>query len=148
MCIVLAFSWLFCGLGLDLSPKNEKEEIEKLCSKIPVLSEYTTVLESHVKLRYLKNISVVGIGPFKISCEQFNTECLPPIEQSDLFGYLVLQTSYYTKDQFKNYKSLEAYNQVVSRFVTLVSRKIISGKYVVAAKVRHSQRMNDPLVNV
>ena len=25
---------------------------------------------------------------------------------------------------------------------------IISGKYVVAAKVRHSQRMNDPLVNV
>lgn len=148
MCIVLAFSWLFCGLGLDLSPKNEKEEIEKLYSKIPVLSEYATVLESHVKLRYLKNISVVGIDPFKISCEQFNTECLPPIEQSDLFGYLVLQTSYYTKDQFKNYKSLEAYNQVVSGFVALVSRKIISGKYVVAAKVRHSQRMNDPLVNV
>ena len=26
--------------------------------------------------------------------------------------------------------------------------KIISGKYVVVAKVRHSQRMNDPLVNV
>ena len=94
-------------------PKNEKEEIDKLCRKIAVVSEYSTVLESHVKLRYLKKISVVGIEPFKMPCEQFNTECLLPIEQSDLFGYLVLQTSYYTKDQFQNYKSLEAYNQVV-----------------------------------
>ena len=133
---------------MDLSPKNEKEEIEKLCSKIAVVSEYATVLESHVKLWYLKKISVVGIEPFKIPCEQFSTECLLPIEQSDLFGYLVLQTSYYTKDQFQNYKSLEAYNQVVTGFVASVGGKIISRKYVVAAKGRHSQRMNDPLVNV
>ena len=123
---------------MDFSPKNEREEIEKFCSKIPVLSEYATVLESHVKLRYVKKISVVGIDPFKIPCEQFNTECLLPIEQSDLFGYLVLLTSYYTKDQSKTYKSLEAFNQVVSGFVALVSEKIISGKYVVAAKVSHS----------
>ena len=83
---------------MDLSPENEKDETEKLWSKIPVLSEYATVLESHVKLRCLKKISVVGIDLIKIPCEQFNTEGLPPIEQSDLFGYLVLQTSYYTKD--------------------------------------------------
>ena len=105
-------------------------------------------MESHVKLRYLKKISVLGIDPFIFPCEEFNPECLPPIEQSDLFGYLVLQTSYYTNDQFKNYRSLEAYNQVVSGFVASVGGRIISGKYVVAAKVRHSQRMNDPLVNV
>ena len=54
----------------------------------------------------------------------------------------------YTNDQFKNYKSLEAYNQVVSGFVASVQGKVISGNYVVAAKVRHSQHMNDPLVNV
>lgn len=48
-----------------------------------------------------------------------------------------MKTSYYTKDQFKNCKSLEAYNQVVSGFVASVSGKIISTKYVVAAKVRH-----------
>ena len=59
---------------MDLSPKNEREEIEKFCSKIPVLSEYATVLESHVKLRYVKKISVLGIDPFKIPCEQFNTD--------------------------------------------------------------------------
>ena len=102
---------------MDLSPKIEEEEIKKFSSKIPVLSEYALALESHVTLRYQKKISVVGIDHFIIPCEEFNPECLPPIEQSDLFGYLVLQRSYYTNDQFKNYRSLEAYNQVVSGFV-------------------------------
>ena len=120
---------------MDLSPKIEEEEVEKLGSNILMLWEYATALESRVKLRYLKKISVVGIDPFIIPCEQFNPECLPAIEQSDLFGYLVLQTSYYTNDQFKYY-SLEAYNQVVSGFVASVKGKIISGKYVVVAKVR------------
>ena len=46
-----------------------------------------------------------------------------PIKQSDLFGYVVMKTSYYTKDQFKNCKSLEAYNQVVSGFVASVSER-------------------------
>jgi len=36
----------------------------------------------------------------------------------------------------------------VSGFLASVQGKVISGKYVVVAKVRHSQRMNDPLVNV
>ena len=126
---------------MDLSPKIEEKEVEKLGSNIPMLSEYATALESRVKLRYLKKISVVGIDPFIIPCEQFNPECLPAIEQSDLFGYLVLQTSYYTNDQFKNYRSLEAYNQVVSGFVASVKGKIISGKYVVVATVCRDGRV-------
>ena len=36
----------------------------------------------------------------------------------------------------------------MSGFVASVEGKMISGKCVVVAKVRHSQRMNDPLVNV
>ena len=100
-----------------------------------MVSECGTPLESHVQLRYLKKISVVGIDPFIIPCEEFNPECLPPIEQSNLFGYLVLQKSYYTNHQFKNYGSPEDYNQVVSGFLASVGGKVISGKYVVAAKV-------------
>ena len=39
--------------------------------------------------------------------------------------------------------------QVVETSVTASVRgKIISGMYVVVAKIRHSQQMNDPLVNV
>ena len=116
---------------------------------VPVLSKYATSLESHVKERYLKKIENIGIDPLSIPSEEFDPECLPPVEQSDLFSYLVLTTSHYTNDQFKNYKSLEAYNQVVSGVVASVRGKIVAGgKHVVIAKVRHSQRMNDSLVEL
>ena len=59
-------------------------------------------------------------NPFIIPCEQLYPESLPAIEQSDLFGFLVLQTSYYTNYQFKKYTSLETYNQVVSGFMALL----------------------------
>ena len=147
ICIVFAFFGLFCEFSMDSSQENGKDEIEKLSRKIPVLSEYAASLESHIKPRYLRKISTVGVDPANIPCDQFSPECLPPIKQSDLFSYLVLQTSFYTNDQFKNFKSLEVYNQVVSGFVASVKDNMISGKYVVVAKVCHSQRMNDPLVN-
>ena len=46
-----------------------------------------------------------------------------PIEQSDLFSFLVLETS----DQWS---------------------KLVPEKDVISAKVRQSQQMNDPLVDV
>ncbi|CAH1263887.1 MRPL4 [Branchiostoma lanceolatum] len=115
---------------------------------VPVLSEYALSLESHVKRRYIEKIAIIDIDPVTVPCHQFVRQCLPPVEQSDLFSYLVLQTSHYTNEQFKNYKSLEAYNHVVSGFIAEVKGKIIAGKYVVVAKVRHSQRMNDAPADV
>ena len=50
-----------------------------------------------------------------------------------------------TNKQFKTFKSLEAYNQIVSGFLTSVQGAEIVNKIVVVAKDRHSQRMNDPL---
>ena len=64
----------------------------------------------------------------------------------DLLSFLVLETSYYSKDQFKAFRSLEAYNQLVSGFVSLVKGHKMGNKYIVLGKVRHSQRMNDPCV--
>lgn len=58
------------------------------------------------------------------------------------------ETSYYTKQQVKAFKSLEAFNQMVSGFVTSVRGLMISGKFVVVAKVCQSHRKNDPLVNI
>lgn len=66
----------------------------------------------------------------------------------DLLSYLVLDTSFYTAKQFKAFKSLEAYNQMVSGFTTSVQGKVIAGKYVVLAKMHHSQRMNDPPIPI
>ena len=73
---------------------------------VPVLSKYATSLESRVKECYLKKIEEIGIDPLSIPSEELDHECLPWVEQSDLFSYLVLMTSHYTNDQFKNDKSL------------------------------------------
>ena len=137
----------FSMLQWSYPEEKNQEDLDNLSGSIPVLSEYSKALEVHVKRRYLQKISILGVDPASIPSEEFDPECLPPIEATDLLGYLVLETSYYTKQQFKAFKSLEAYNQMVSGFVTSVRGRIISGKYVVVAKVRHSQRMNDPLVN-
>ena len=133
---------------MDISKDKDPKPDEDLLHMIPMLSSYAKSLESHVKERYLKKISVVGVDPVAILTEQFSPEYLPPIEVLDLLSYLVLETSYYTNKQFKAFKSLEAYNQMVSGFVTSVQGKEVADKIVVVAKVRHSQRMNDPLVNI
>ena len=49
----------------------------------------------------------------------------------------------YKAQQFKAFKSLEAYNQMVSGFITSAQGKIICDKFVVLGKVRHSQRMTE-----
>ena len=84
---------------MNLSKNSERYEIERQTSKIPTLSDYAKSLESHVRLRYLRKISVVVVDPATFNCDLLDPECLPPIEQSDLFSYLVLQTSYYTREQ-------------------------------------------------
>ena len=112
------------------------------------ISEYVKKLEPRVRRRYLEKISVIGIDPVLIEGKHFQPDCLPPVESTDLLCYLVLETSFYTQQQFKAFRSLEAYNQMVSGFIAGVQGHIIANKFVVLAKVRHSQRMNDSLIPV
>ena len=51
-------------------------------------------------------------------------------------------------NRVKAFWSLQAYNQMVSGFISSVLGYKINNKYVVLAKVRHSQRMNDPFVQI
>ena len=101
----------------------------------------------YLNMQYRK-ISVIGVDPLLISEDNLNTDCMPPVEAADLVSYLLLDTSFYTKDQFKNFRSLQAYNQMVSGFITSISGKIFVDKYIVVGKVRHSQRMNKPPVQL
>jgi len=82
-------------ITMDFSENERVLSIDELCSKFPVLSEYCKKLDDHVK------IAEVGADSVTIPDEQFNFECLPPIEATDLLSYLVLETSFYTKRQFK-----------------------------------------------
>lgn len=112
------------------------------------LSEYAKKLELRVKQRYMEKISAIGIDPVLIESKNFEPDCLPPVQCTDLLFYLVLETSFYAQQQFKAFRSLEAYNQMVSGFITSVKGHIIANKFVVLAKVRHSQRMNDSLIPI
>ena len=112
------------------------------------LSDYANNLDPHVKKRYSEKISCVGIDPILIPEEMYDPNCLPPVESMDLPSSLVLETSYYSKDQFKAFRSLEAYNQLVLGFVSCMKGHKIGNNYIVLGKVRHSQRMNDPYVTL
>lgn len=85
-----------------------------------VESQYCTALDPVSKQRYIDLINkYVGRDPYLIKRNEFSTEFadLPRIEAVDITNYLVLQTSFYTKQQMKAYKSLEAYNFFVSGWV-------------------------------
>ena len=112
------------------------------------LCEYAEKLVGDVKKRYQEKISEIGVDPLLVPQSKFSPECLPPVESMDLLSYLVLDTSFYTNTQFKAFRSLQAYNQMVSGFICSVQGYIVNKRYVVRAKVRHSQRMNDPLVQL
>ena len=77
ICTLLAVLSYFGGFGMDLSPTIEEDEEEKFGSKIPVLLEYATTLESHVKQQYLKKFCGSGHRPFHHSiqnvCQQSNS---------------------------------------------------------------------------
>ena len=96
-------------------------------------------LRRDIQRRYLLLASILW---------KYIPECLPPVEACDHLSYLVLETSFYTKDQFKNSWSLPAYSHVVSGLIKDVFGQIVQEKYVVLAKVRHSHRMNDPRVQL
>lgn len=96
----------------------------------------------------MKKISTIGIDPALIEGKHFEPDWLPPIESTDLLCYLVLETSFYTQKQFKAFRSLGAYNQMVSGFVYNEQGHMIASKLIVLAKVRHSHQMNVALIPI
>ena len=119
-----------------------QESHPKPQDEIPVLSSYAKNLESDVRVRYLKKISVVGVDQAAIPSEQPSSECLPPMEVSDLLSFLVLETSYYTNKQFKAFKSLEAYIwiniwMIVEKDGTIISVHCLTCKAGLAESCSH-----------
>ena len=133
---------------MDCSDSEAKsDENVEATSSVP-LSDYAKKLDQRVKKRYGDKIAAIGIDPVLLEGKHFEPDCLPPVEATDILSYLVLETSYYMQKQFKAFRSLEAYNQMVSGFIASVEGHIVANKFVVLAKVRHSQRMNDSFIPI
>ena len=67
-----------------------------------LLSDYATKLEAAVKRRYLEKMECIGIDPVLHRSRTSKQELLQPVESADILSYLVLETSYYIKEQFRN----------------------------------------------
>ena len=122
-----------CDLACNEFVVEKKlKEIDK--KRTVMFSEYAEKLDGNVKKRYVEKISEVGVDPLLIPDHKLDPECLPPIEASDLLSYLVLDTSYYTNKQFKAFRSLQAYNQMVSGFISSVQGTVLQKKYASTEK--------------
>ena len=101
----------------------------------PVLSTYAEGLPSEAKEQYIEKITAIdNADPFVAGRIGEITEEIPPVNTCDLVSYLVLQTSFVTSNQFKARKGLEAYNQFVSGWKDVCTRKVL-GKYLVTGRV-------------
>ena len=73
----------------------EKPSVKE--ESFPVISEYVKSLDEHVKRRYRRKISVIGVDPSVLNAGvNLDAESLPPMESTDIFSYLVQGKSFYT----------------------------------------------------
>jgi len=85
-------------------------------------SQYFNSLECpETRARYQQKISEIGLDPYTLKKSDWNGDIdkFPEITWPDLVMYLVFGINEFTieKDQFKAFKSLEAYNQFVCGWV-------------------------------
>ena len=137
--VVGVTSWIRLGTN----PSNVRVQyIDALsliaCDVNNQYSDYFSCLEGPAKSRYQEKITVCGFDPYALRKRNFseNIELLPNVQYPDIVNYLVLQPSWATKTQMKAYKSMDAYNFFMSRWVnTLCIRSVDAGKVVVFARV-------------
>ncbi|KAL3861236.1 hypothetical protein ACJMK2_007284 [Sinanodonta woodiana] len=105
-------------------------------SQCPSKPKYIDSLDHQHRERYIQKLKdVSGIYPY---------QQLPDVTFGDIIMYLANGTSAYTLEQFKFYKSLEAYNYLVSGWVDHVNTYKPEGcaNVIVTVKFSHSQRLN------
>ena len=78
-----------------------------------------------------------GHDPYKLPSDSLSKDpkVLPSITYPDIFNYLVMNPSPYTKEDLKAYKGLEAVKQFVAGFVRDISTYVHSDHCLVKAKV-------------
>jgi len=104
--------------------------------------EYLNTLDPLVSCRYHDKISVIGgIDPFSILEKDLGIEfdLLLQVSYGDLWQYLVLTASWYTNDQFKAFKSLDAYKFHVDGWVKSMRVGLILDHCVVLGTVRRGR---------
>ena len=103
------------------------------------LSEKVSHLVVSDRRRYLEKISAIGKDPYCIPSSELSKDVVPPVQCTDIFNYLVLGKSFCTTENFKAFKSLEAYKYFECGFVEYLGGKVFNEKFVTIAKVSRLQ---------
>ena len=75
-------------------------------------------LRNDCVIRYADEVALINnIDPYIISKQDFLNERIPDVTLIDIIAFFVYTSSEYTKDSFKNYKSLEACHFVQDGFI-------------------------------
>ena len=61
-----------------------------------------------------------------------------------MVNYLLYTTSFVTKEEVKNYKSLESYRYLLAGWVQQTNWKVYSDVVLIRGKVKHSFRVSQP----
>jgi len=79
----------------------------------------TPTVAMFLKRRYLEKIAGIQ-DPYSIAAAELSKDIFPPVTNTDIFNYLVLTTSFWTSQEFKNHKSLDAFKYFLCGFVNYV----------------------------
>jgi len=108
------------------------------------LSIYAAGLPNNtIKERYLQKLQLIhNIDPYSkndlnFSSDFTNLTKLFEVSLIDIYNFLVLRVSFYSNEQMKAYKSLDAYNYFLSGFVNSVKYTKLDGKLLIIGKVSH-----------
>ncbi|XP_054720573.1 uncharacterized protein LOC129230197 [Uloborus diversus] len=109
-------------------------------------SEYVENLDNEAKQRYIEKIKDINYkDPYLLHNTELSTSAsdLPDVTYIDIVNYMVYGVSAYTLEEFKAYKSLQAYNLFSCGWVLNVFAKKMAAMCLVIGKVRHSQRLSE-----
>lgn len=83
--------------------------------------ECTVMAVSHKSSEYVDKLKYLGLEtcPYEIPASEWidDVSVWPPVTYPDIYNYLIESSGQYTPDSLKAYKSLDAYNFVVSGWV-------------------------------
>lgn len=106
---------------------------------------YASSLRGDDLRRYEEKLARCGCDPLQLpaaDCVKGWSEW-PDVDFSDIYEFLVTRTSFLTRQQIKNKKSLESYNFVVSGWVKEPYIKPVNvDEMIVVGEVNHSQSLS------
>jgi len=104
--------------------------MQLVCKKRILMSLPDTL---RIEISILNNFDPYLLFKKKKFCEQNYKNF--PVTYADLYEFLILRTSTYTKQQLKSYKSLEAYKFYVDGWIRDMKYEIVYRHFVIIAQV-------------